>query len=147
MTPRCTLAFVSGLHVVTAVAALDYAVERGLAMDAVGIRRSADDMPLDAYLLGTGVTPPIVFMGVQAVAATVVLCRPSPVAARTLGVLGAVMIVGYAIERETRRALHPQNWDSRVTPLTGAGAALAVSMAVLGLRTASPTGVGRSAPG
>ena len=144
MTPRCTLAFISGLHVVTAVVALDYAVERGLAMDAVGIRRSADDIPRDAYLLGTGVTPPVIFIGVQALAATVVLCRPSRVATRTLGVLGAVMVVGYAIERETRRALHPGHWDSRVTPLTGSGAALALSMAVLGLRTAPPATLDRS---
>ena len=133
MTPRCTLAFVSGLHVVTAVIALRYAVERDLAIDAVGIRRKASDVPRDAIFLGTGITPPLVFTGAQAVAATVVLCRPSRTAAGTLGVLGAVMMLGYAVERETHRALVPRRWDSRVTPLTAVGAALTVPMAVLGL--------------
>jgi ABC-type phosphate transport system permease subunit len=134
MTARCTLAFVSGMHVVTTTLALRYAVERGLAVDAAGVHRAPENVPRDAYFLGTGVTPPLVFTGVQAIAATVVLCRPSSVAARTLGILGAVMLVGYAVERETRRALRPGHWDSRVTPLTAAGAALAVPMAVLGLR-------------
>lgn len=133
VTPRCTLAFVSGMHVVAAILALPYAVDRGLAMDAAGIRRSPGDVPRDAYFLGTGITPPLVFTGIEAVTASVVLCRPSRAAARTLGVLGAVMIVGYAVERETRRALRPAHWDSRVTPLTAAGVALALPMAVLGL--------------
>jgi len=133
VTPRCTLAFVSGLQVVTATIALRYAVERELAIDAVGIRRNAADVPRDAYFLGTGVTPPLLFTGVQAVAAAVLLCRPSRTAARTLGVLGAVMFLGYAAERESRRALVPHRWDSRVTPLTAMGAALTVPMAVLGL--------------
>ena len=139
MTPRCTLAFVSGLQVVTATIALRYAVERDLAIDAVGIRRKGSDVPRDAIFLGTGITPPLVFTGVQAVAAAVVLCRPSRTAARTLGVLGAVMLFGYAVERETHRALVPSQWDSRVTPLTAAGAALTVPMAVLGLGTQHPS--------
>lgn len=133
MTPRCTLAFVSGSHVVTATIALRYAVERDLAIDAVGIRRRASDVPKDALFLGTGVTPPLLFTAITSIAATVLLCRPSRAAARTLGVLGAVMLVGYAAERETRRALRPGRWDSRVTPLTAAGATLALAMAGLGL--------------
>jgi hypothetical protein len=141
MTRRCTLAFVSGLHLVTSTVALRYAVERDLAIDAVGIRRKASDVPRDAYFLGTGITPPLALMGLQAVTAAVVLRRPSRAATRTLGALGVVMLLGYAMERESRLALAPSRWDSRVTPLTAAGAALTLPMVVLGLGGVPSRGV------
>jgi hypothetical protein len=134
VTRRLVLAGTSVLQLASATCALHYAVERGLAVHAVGIHRRGHDVPRDSWLLGTGITPPLVMMAVQAVASTVVARRPSRVAVHTLGVLGALMVVGYAVERETRTALLPARWDSRVTPLTVAGVALAVPMARLGLQ-------------
>ena len=131
MTRHCTLAFVAGLHLATAAVALRYAVERDLAMDAFGVHRRGQDVPRDAWFLGTGITPPLVMMAVQAAASTVVVRRPSVGAARTLGVIGAVMATGYVAERQTRVAL--TRWDSRVTPLTAAGLALTVPLIGLGL--------------
>jgi phosphoribosylcarboxyaminoimidazole (NCAIR) mutase len=54
------------------------------------------------------------------------------VAARILGVLGAVMAWGYPAEVSVRSAWrHP---DRVVAPMTAAAEALAITMAVLGLR-------------
>lgn len=131
MTRRCTLAFAAGLHLATATVALRYAVERDLAMDAFGVRRRGQDVPRDAWFLGTGITPPLVMMAVQAAASAVVVRRPSVRAARTLGVIGTVMATGYVAERQTRIAL--TRWDSPVTPLTAAGLALTVPLIALGL--------------
>lgn len=127
------LAGCSALQLVTGTLALRYAVERGLAVDIAGIRRRGADVPRDSWFLGTGITPPILMMAVQAVATGCVLGHTNRAAARTLGVLGAVMVVGYVGERETRSALTPGRWDPRVAPLTAAGLALAVPMAALGL--------------
>ena len=128
------LAGVAALQLATAAAALRYAVERELAVDTPVLRRSGVDVARDSWFLGTGITPPLLMMGVQAWAAGRVVRRPSRVAARTLGLLGGVMLVGYAAEHETRTALAPPSWDARVTPLTAAGLLLAVPMLALGLR-------------
>jgi hypothetical protein len=137
-TRLTALAGCSAVQLVTGTLALRYAVERGLAVDIAGIRRRGADVPRDSWFLGTGITAPIAMMAVQAVATGRVLRYANRAAARTLGVLGAVMVVGYVGERETRSALTPGRWDRRVSPLTGAGLALAVLMAALGLSRFPP---------
>ena len=134
MTRRLLLAGASVLQLASATCALHYAVERGIAVHAAGLHRRGRDVPKDSWFLGTGITPPIAMMTVQAVATTVLARRPSNAAALTLGMLGATMVCGYAIEAEARAALTPRNWDARVTPLTAAGIALALPMVGLGLR-------------
>jgi small-conductance mechanosensitive channel len=137
MTRHCTLAFTAGLHLAAATWALRYAVERELATDALGVRCPPAEVAKDAWFIGTGITPPLALMAVQAMASTVVVRRPSVVASRTLGVIGAAMALSYAVERESRRAL--TSWDSRVTPLTAAGIALTVPLITLGFTTHSRT--------
>jgi hypothetical protein len=128
---------VAALQLTTAFVALRYAVERELAVDTPVLHREGRDVARDSWFLGTGITPPLMMMAAQACAVATVAVRPSRVAARTLGILGSVMVIGYVAEQETRRALTPARWDSRVTPLTAIGLGLAVPMAAWGLRDRS----------
>ena len=99
----------------------------------IGWRGRPDRVAKDSWLFGTGVSAPVVMLALQA-AATVRLARaPSGVAARTLGILGALMVGGYLVEAETRKALGRRGRDPVVTPVAAAGLALAAPMAYLGL--------------
>jgi hypothetical protein len=76
-------------------------------------------------------------MSFHAAATAVLAIRPSRCAAWTLGALGAAMAGGYLIENEFRSAMRPGGWDPVITPVAGAGFALAVAMGVGGVREAS----------
>ena len=83
---------------------------------------------------GTALSAPITMLLTQAVATVRLAKGPSPVAARTLGVLGATMTCGYLVEREFRSAFTPAGLDPVVTPLAAAGFALSIAMARSGLQ-------------
>ncbi|WP_400994710.1 hypothetical protein [Agromyces sp. GXQ0307] len=94
--------------------------------------RSADEMRRRHWIEGTELSAPTVMLLVQAFASLALLFsrRPPVVAARTLGVLGAIMSIGYPIERVWRESLADP--DPEVTPLTVGGFLLALKMAILG---------------
>ena len=120
----------------------------GLVGEVVAVRRGRPSDPLlghwnlphdhlvrNALVLGTGQSAPNVMMVTQA-AAVVALARDgSPRARRTLGALGAVMVFGYLVERES--PLWPGRRDPLATTVFAAGFAGAVCMAWLGLRRRS----------
>jgi hypothetical protein len=73
----------------------------------------------------------------QAWATANLLRGPDDGARRMLGMLGALMVPGYLLERSGRRHLLPRGADPVETPVFVAGTALAAAMAVLGHRAAS----------
>ena len=94
----------------------------------------------DSWLLGTGLSAPVVMLAAQAVATARLATTPSRSATRVLGALGATMTCGYLVEREFRAAVDPAGWSATTTPVATAGFTLAAAMAVLGLLT--PKGQG-----
>ncbi len=73
-------------------------------------------------------------LATQAVATARLARGQSPSAARVLGILGATMVGGYLVERDTRIALYPSGWSPAVTPAAALGLGLAIPMAGIGLR-------------
>jgi hypothetical protein len=94
--------------------------------------RSPDEVRRRHWLEGTALSAPTVMLVAQATASLLLLVAPRPPvwAARVLGVLGAVMSVGYPLERVWRESLVEP--DRGTTPLTAGGFALALKMAILG---------------
>jgi len=99
----------------------------------LGQRGRPEDVVRDSLFNGTALSAPITMLITQAVATVRLAKGPSPVAARTLGVLGATMTCGYLIEREFPRAFSPAGLDPVVTPVAAGGLALAAAMAKSGL--------------
>lgn len=87
----------------------------------------------DSWLIGTGLSAPVVVLTAQAAATARLLTTRSPAAARALGLLGAAVSFGYLVEQEFRTAVTPTRLDPATTPAAAAGFGLAVIMAVAGL--------------
>lgn len=101
----------------------------------VGWRGQPERVARDSWLLGTGLSAPVVMLAVQAAATVRLGAGPSLTATRTLGLLGAAMACGYLVEQEFRSAaLSPAGWIPTRTPIAAAGFAFAVAMAASGLR-------------
>jgi len=103
-------------------------------MALLGQRGRPEDVVRDSVFNGTALSAPITVLLTQAVATVRLAKSPSPVAARTLGVLGATMTCGYLVEREFRTAMTPAGLDPVVTPIAAAGIALSIAMARSGLQ-------------
>ena len=99
----------------------------------LGWRGRPERVARDSWLLGTGLSAPVVMLITQAVVTTRLAAGPSRAATRVLGALGAAMTSGYLVEREFRDALGPAGWDPVVTPVAVAGSGLSAVMAVIGL--------------
>ena len=102
-------------------------------MALLGQRGRPEDVVRDSVFNGTALSPPVTMLLTQAVATVRLAVCPSPVAARTLGVLGATMTCGYLVEREFRTSMMPAGLDPVVTPIA-AGFALSIAMAKSGLQ-------------
>jgi hypothetical protein len=98
-----------------------------------------DRVARDSWLLGTGLSAPVVMLATQAVAIARLIVGPSRRATRTLGALGAMMVGGYLVEREFRTAFRPAGRDRVVTPVAAVAFGSAIPMAVLGLRKPDDT--------
>lgn len=135
MSQRRLLVAISTAQLVAGTAGQVLALRRGLPFDIalIGWKGRTDRVFRDSWLLGTGLSAPVVMLTVQAVATARLGSRPNPGAARLLGALGAVMIAGYLVERQTRAVLTPGSWDPIATPVASVGLSLAVPMARLGL--------------
>lgn len=138
MRSRRVLATVSAVQLAAGVAGQLVALRDGRAFDitVLGWGGRSDRLRRDSWLLGTGLSAPVVMLATQAVATARLSRQHSPVAARALGVLGAVMTGGYLVEREFRLAGSGCGWDPVGTPVAATGFALSVAMAALGLRGA-----------
>jgi hypothetical protein len=105
----------------------------GISADVPGFPvRSPDAVRRRHWIEGTALSAPTVMLVVQGVASTALLVAPKPpvLAARVLGALGAIMSIGYPIERIWRQSLVEP--DRETTPLTMGGFLLALKLAVLG---------------
>jgi hypothetical protein len=100
----------------------------------LGKRGRPEDVLRDSVLNGTALSAPITMLLTQALATARLAKGTSPVATRTLGILGATMTCGFLLEREFPKALSPTGLDPVVTPIAAGGFALAVAMARSGLR-------------
>jgi hypothetical protein len=136
MNRRQALVVASAAQLVAGIAGEALAVKRRLAFDIALLswRGRQDRIAHDTWLLGTGLSAPVIMLGAQAVATFRLAMRPDPLAERVLGLLGCVMVGGYLVEREFRAAMRPSGWNRAVTPVGAAGAGLAAVMAGLALR-------------
>ena len=100
----------------------------------LGKRGRPEDVVRDSLFNGTALSAPVTMLLTQAVATARLAKGPSPVAARTLGILGATMTFGFLIEREFPKAFSPAGLDPVLTPIAASGLALAAAMARSGLR-------------
>ena len=101
-------------------------------------RGRPEDVVRDSVFNGTALSAPLTMLLTQAVATVRLASRPSPMAARTLGLLGATMSCGYLVEREFRSAFTSAGADRVLTPLAAAGFALSIAMARSGLQPLAP---------
>lgn len=128
-----TLTMISGAQLALGLAGLRKAVRDRTCYDIGFMRGSPDTLHRDLWVLGTNLSAPVVMLILQAAATAALRTRHHRRAARTLGVLGTIMTVGYPAERSVRLAW--RRWESPAAPLTATATALAMGMAVLGSRT------------
>jgi hypothetical protein len=137
---RQALVRVAAIQLMAGVAGNLLAIHRQMAFDIalLGWRGGREHVLRDSWLLGTGVSAPVTMLTAQAAATTRLAHGHSPAATATLGTLGALMVGGYLVERETRSALTPRTWDPVATPLAAAGLGLAAAMTVMAYRQLHP---------
>ena len=142
MHRRRTLAALGALQLAAGVAGHVVAVRDRRAFDIALLRWRGrpERVARDALVYGTGLSAPVSMLGMQLVSVARLAFRPSSRAERTLGLLGATMVVGYLVERDFRQAMRPSGFDPVVTPIVATAFGLAVPMAILGLRSTSTAG-------
>jgi hypothetical protein len=128
-----SLAAVSTVQLASGLAGLPIAIRRRLPSNPVlvSIQFPQAHMARDSIWFGTARSAPGLMLITQAAATASLVVRPGPRERRILGVLGAVMIFGYLVERES--PLWPGHADPVDTPLYAVGLAGALAMARLGL--------------
>jgi hypothetical protein len=137
MTPRRLLVTLSTAQLAAGLAGLAVAVRRRRPYDLPFATGSAGSVARDSLWMGTAYSAPLPMLLVQAWAAANLGRGPDDGARRMLGMLGALMVPGYLMERSGRRRLSLSGADPVETPVVVAGTGLAAAMAVLGHRAAS----------
>ena len=132
MAARSTLVAVSAAQLATGLAGLGVALRRRRNFDVGFMRGSPDHVGRDALWGGTAYSAPVYMLAAQAWATASLRRGPHDGARRMLGLLGAVMVPGYLMERSDREHLRPGGLDPVETPLALSALALAATMAVLG---------------
>lgn len=128
------LVLVSAAQLSTGVAGLALALRRRHPYDVPLMHGRRDTIGRQSLLMGTALSAPGSMLAVQAVATTALARRHSEPAARALGVLGAMMVPGYLMERLTRQGLRRGAWGSAELRVALAGLGLAGGMAALAAR-------------
>jgi hypothetical protein len=95
-------------------------------------RGSPETMKRDLWIIGTNLSAPAWMLLGQTLATTLLMTRHRSRATKTLGILGALMSLGYPAEKSVRQAWRHPNRST--TALTAVAELLAMSMAWLGLR-------------
>jgi hypothetical protein len=137
MTPRRLLVVLSALQLAAGLAGLAVAVRRGRPYDLPFVSGRPEHVRRDALWMGTAYSAPLPMLLAQAWATANLGRGPDDGARRMLGMLGALMVPGYLLERSGREHLSPSGADPVETPVVLAGTGLAAAMAVLGHRAAS----------
>jgi hypothetical protein len=108
------------------------ALRDGTAYDLGFLRGSPATMKRDLWFMGTNLSAPAWMLLAHVLATVLLMTRHRSRAAKALGILGAMMSLGYPAEKSVRQAWrHP---NRSITALTVVAELLAVSMAWLGLR-------------
>lgn len=134
------LGVVSLVQLMLQLVGLRKALDNGLVPEVPGFApRRKKEMAARHWTDGTALSAPSFALVLQAVATLFALFgdRRRLAAARTLGVLGAIMSIGYPLERIWRQSLVDR--DRALMPLTLGGFLLALKMAILGFAVKSPT--------
>lgn len=117
------------------VAGLRRALRDRTAYDIGIMRGSPEHIGRDQWVTGTNLSAPGIMLVLQGAWTARLLVRPDPGAARALGVVGAIMLGGYPVERSVRAAW--RHWDAPIAPLTVSATVLAAAMAWWGLGATS----------
>jgi hypothetical protein len=137
MTRRRLLVRISAAQLAAGLTGLAVAVRRRRHYDLPFLRGRPDTVARDAVLMGTAYSAPVPMLVAQFLATRALAQAPDDGARRMLGMLGALMVPGYLMERFDRAHLRPNGFDPVETPVVVAGIALAAAMAVLGHQAAS----------
>jgi hypothetical protein len=132
MAARSTLVALSAAQLAAGLAGLGVALRRHRNFDIGFMRGRPDHVGRDALWAGTAYSAPAYMLAAQAWATARLRQGPHDGARRMLGMLGAVMVPGYLMERYDREHLRPGGFDAVETPL-----GLAATMAVLGHQAGS----------
>lgn len=137
MTPRRRLVAISSAQLAGGLAGLSIAVRRRRSYDLGFLRGRPEHVVRDSLSLGTAYSAPAPMLAAQVWAVRRLARGPDDGARRMLGMLGALMVPGYLMERYVRAHLRPGGWDAVETPVVALSVALAAAMAVLGHQDAS----------
>jgi hypothetical protein len=126
------LGVISAVQLGLGLLGLRKALRNGTEYDLGFMRGAPATMKRDLWFMGTNLSAPAWMLLAQALATILLMTRHRSSAARTLGILGVMMSLGYPAEKSVRQAWrHP---NRSITALTVVAELLAVSMARLGLR-------------
>ena len=126
------LGVISAVQLAMGLVGLRKALRDGTEYDLGFTRGSPETMKRDLWFMGTNLSAPAWMLLAQALATVLLMTRHRSRAAKAVGILGALMSLGYPAEKSVRQAWrHP---NRSITALTGVAELLAVSMAWLGLR-------------
>lgn len=134
MANRSTLARISAAQLAAGIAGQMVALRRRRNYDVGFMRGSPDHVARDSLWAGTAYSAPVTMLATQAWATRRLRRGPDDGARRLLGMLGAVMVPGYLMERYSRAHLRPGGLDPLETPVVLAGLGLAAAMGVLAHR-------------
>src|SRR5918912_2932078 len=131
MTARRTLVAVAALQLTAGVAGQLVALRDRRTFDIAVLRWRGrpERVARDSLVYGTGLSAPSWMLAAQLVAVIRLARGASPLAQRTLGLLGSAMVGGYLVEREFRQALRQEGRDRVVTPIAIGGFGLALPQA------------------
>ena len=135
MSPRALLVTASTAQLAAGLAGLVVAVRRRRPYDLPFASGRPEHVVRDSLWMGTAYSAPLPMLAGQAWAAATLRRRADDGARRVLGMLGALMVPGYLLERSGRRHLTVAGADPVETPVVVAGVGLAAVMAVLGHRS------------
>jgi len=127
------LGLISFVQLLLGVAGLKKALREGRVADVpFAGKRPKKELQQRHWTDGTALSAPTPMLIIQGIASLVLLIHPRPPRffARLLGVLGAIMAIGYPLEKVWRDSLVEP--DKELTPLTFGGFLLALKMAILG---------------
>lgn len=129
------LAAVSAAQLALGLAGLRKALRDRTSYDVWKLKGDPRHIERDHWVAGTNLSAPGVMLVLQGLA-TLGLLIPErrKTAAKTLGILGAIMTGGYPGERSVREAWRGKSSDKAMVTITAAATVLAVLMALLGWR-------------
>src|SRR4051812_39576449 len=137
MTPRRLLVALSTAQLAAGIAGSIVAGRRRRPYDLPFLHGPSGHVGRDSLWMGTAYSAPVPMLLAQAWATANLHRGPDDGARRMLGMLGALMVPGYLLERSGRQHLSPRGVDPVETPVVVAGTALAAAMAVFGHRASS----------